>query len=273
MLSDNLLPSVLTEGPLPHHEDLGKCPAIGYATSQFGYLPRLKRIPHLVLFLNLAISPLQLHFSLSKEVLFYSLSLHQALFSHWLSGKADAWLHFCYHYWFCFPFKWGRILKSFGQEREGGWILIVCQQMPTHITAIEGVGRHGNKLSSPVPTCWLTLLMVTEHGRPMGPRILIHLHKAAILWDVKRESTWGSSKRDMVPQLPCDWSPLPLSHFFHTADHISLGQQPEKCAQAILGRRAYKRGCPFHSKILYKACPAWFPKTSSLGLASGNSWC
>lgn len=70
---------------------------------------------------------------------------------------------------------------------------------------------------------------------------------------------------------PRDQGPLPLSHFFHMADHISLGQKPEKCVQAVLGRRAHTRGCPFHPQILHTVFPAWFPKTSSSGLASGNS--
>jgi hypothetical protein len=92
--------------------------------------------------------------------------------------------------------------------------------------------------------------MLVEYRMLMGCRMIIQLQKATVLWDVRKGSTWGSSKRDMGLHMPCDKGLLPLSHFFHTADHISLGQQPEKCVQAILGGRPQNRGHPFQSQIL-----------------------
>lgn len=165
--------------------------AIRYATSQFGYLLRVKQIPHLVWFLNLVIS--SLHFSLSKEVLFYSISLHQALFSHWLSTKAKAQLSFCDRYWFVFLFNEVVFRNPLGRKEKVDefWVWVnKCQDM----TTIE-VGIWGQAFKSCLGL--LTLQPVTEHGIPTGHRMPVHLQKSVVLWDVKTARTWGSSKRVM----------------------------------------------------------------------------
>lgn len=186
-------------------------------------------------------------------------------FSHWLSTKAKVQLRFCYRYWFVFPFNKVVFRNPLGRKEKVDefweWVN-TCQD----ITTIE-VGIWGQAFKS--GPCLLTLQLETEHGIPTGHRMPVHLQKSVVLWDMRQHTLGDPAKGIRVR--PRDPGLLPFSHFSHTADHISLGQKPDKCVQAILGRRAQTRGCPFHPQILHKVFPAWFPKTSSSGLASGNS--
>lgn len=126
----------------------------------------------------------------------------------------------------------------------------------------------GDKLPSPVPACshcswWQNMGYQQDTG-------CLSIYRSLFFTGMWRQHALGDPAKGIWVR-PCDQGPLPLSHFSHTADHISLGQKPDKCVQAILGRRAHTRGCPFHPQILHKVFPAWFPKTSSSVLASGNS--